>query len=237
MEKQKKIVSMFDNIAKTYDLANRILSFGIDKSWRKQGCNLAFYHYDKKSIAKIVDVATGTGDMMSYWDKIAKKQNIEIKKLIGIDPSIGMVEIGKKKFPNFEFQISSATELNLENDSIDIISISYGIRNVVERQKAWNEFYKKLKNNGLVVILEFTKRPNENFISKIRDFYMKVLLPKVGGFISKNREAYEYLPNSIDNFIDSDKMILELKEAGFKVLENRSFSMGISSLFIAKKEQ
>jgi len=236
MEKQQKIVSMFDNIAKTYDLLNRVLSFGVDKSWRKKGCNLAYDHYGKDKVDQIVDVATGTGDMMDYWKKVGNGRNIEIGKVTGIDPSVGMVNVGKKKFPDFNFEIASATDLPLEDNSTDIISISYGIRNVVEREEAWREFHRKLKDGGLVVILEFTKRPKENIGSKIRDFYMGVLLPKVGGLISKNREAYEYLPNSIDTFIDSDKMVSELQDAGFRVLENRSFSMGISSLFIARKE-
>jgi len=236
MEKQKKIISMFDEIAKTYDIANRVLSFGVDKSWRKKGCNLAYKYLGKSQVNLIVDVACGTGDLMIDWAKTAKKNKIEVTKIIGIDPSIGMVEVGKKKFPEFEFKIATATDLEIDDNSADIISIAYGIRNVVEREKAFQEFYQKLNSGGLVVILEFTKSEANGIIPKIRDFYMKKMLPFVGGLISKNREAYKYLPDSIDNFITSKQMITELENSGFKILENRNFSLGISSLFIAKKQ-
>jgi len=236
MEKQKKIISMFDEIAKTYDIANRVLSFGVDKSWRKKGCNLAYKYLGKSKVDLIVDVACGTGDMMDFWAKIAKKNKVEVNKILGIDPSIGMVEVGKKKFPEFEFKIATATDLEIDDNSADIISIAYGIRNVVEREKAFQEFYQKLNSGGLVVILEFTKSEANGIIPKIRDFYMKKMLPFVGGLISKNREAYKYLPDSIDNFITSKQMITELENSGFKILENRNFSLGVSSLFIAQKQ-
>ena len=236
MEKQKKIISMFDKIAKTYDIANRVLSFGVDKSWRKKGCNLAYKYLGKSKVNLIVDVACGTGDMMDFWAKIAKKNKVEVSKILGIDPSIGMVEVGKKKFPEFEFKIATATDLDIDDSSADIISIAYGIRNVVEREKAFQEFYQKLNSGGLVVILEFTKSEANGIIPKIRDFYMKKMLPFVGGLISKNREAYKYLPDSIDNFITSKQMITELENSGFKILENRNFSLGVSSLFIAQKQ-
>ena len=180
MEKQKKIISMFNEIAKTYDIANRVLSFGVDKSWRKKGCNLAYKYLGKSKVNLIVDVACGTGDMMDFWAKIAKKNKVEVSKILGIDPSIGMVEVGKKKFPEFEFKIATATDLEIDDNSADIISIAYGIRNVVEREKAFQEFYQKLNSGGLVVILEFTKSEANGIIPKIRDFYMKKMLPFVG---------------------------------------------------------
>jgi demethylmenaquinone methyltransferase/2-methoxy-6-polyprenyl-1,4-benzoquinol methylase len=235
MEKQQKIVSMFDNIAKTYDIANRVLSFGVDKNWRKKGCDMALTHYDRDQIDLVVDVACGTGDMMDFWDKVSKKREISISHILGIDPSVGMVDVARKKFPNFEFKIATATETNLESETVDILSISYGIRNVIEREKAFSEFYRTLKNGGLVVILEFTKNPNRTLSHRVRDFYMNNILPFVGGVISGNREAYNYLPNSIGDFVSSEQMVEELQNAGFQILENRSFSMGISSLFIARK--
>jgi len=235
MEKQQKIISMFDNIAGTYDIANRVLSFGVDKSWRREGCRLAYQHYGKDKIELIVDVACGTGDMMSFWSEVAKSEEIEIGSILGIDPSVGMVNVGKEKFPDFDFKIATATDMGIDDESADLISISYGIRNVVERKEALKEFHRKLKKGGLVVILEFTKNPDGGVFTKLRDFYMTKLLPLIGGVISRNREAYEYLPNSIGDFITSEEMITELKETGFEILEHRSFSMGISSLFIARK--
>jgi demethylmenaquinone methyltransferase/2-methoxy-6-polyprenyl-1,4-benzoquinol methylase len=173
--------------------------------------------------------------MMGFWEKEARKLEIEVAHILGIDPSVGMVDVGKKKFPQFEFKIASATEMGLESDSADIISIAYGIRNVVEREKAFVEFFKTLKSGGLVVILEFTKDRKRGLVSRSRDFYMNKILPILGGMISGNREAYTYLPNSIGDFVSSEEMVAELESVGFETIHNLSFSMGVSSLIIARK--
>ncbi|NPA74280.1 MAG: bifunctional demethylmenaquinone methyltransferase/2-methoxy-6-polyprenyl-1,4-benzoquinol methylase UbiE [Epsilonproteobacteria bacterium] len=235
MDKQKKIVSMFDDIASTYDTANRVMTMGVDIQWRKKACDLSYEIYGKKKIEKIVDVACGTGDMMGFWDKQAKKSDITVKELIGVDPSEGMVEVAKKKFPNYTYHIAKATEIPLQDSCADFISITYGIRNVVQRQEALHEFNRVLKKDGLVVILEFMKDENKNILKKIRDIYMHKILPYVGGAISKNLEAYKYLPNSIENFVTIKGMHEELKTAGFDIVYTKSFSMDVSTLIIAKK--
>ena len=236
MDKQKKIVSMFDDIAKSYDTANRVMSMGVDISWRKKACDLAFEYYGKDEIDCITDVACGTGDMMGFWDKQAKKSNIKINSLIGVDPSSGMVEVAKEKFPSYSYHIAKATEIPLKDKSSDIVSITYGIRNVVQRQEALFEFNRVLKKGGLVVILEFMKDENKNILKKIRDIYLHKILPYVGGAISKNLEAYTYLPNSIENFVTIKGLQKELEKAGFEMLYTQSFSMDISTLFIARKK-
>ncbi len=236
MEKQEKIVSMFDNIAPTYDRANRVMSMGVDRSWRKKACDKAFDFYGKKEIDRIVDVACGTGDMMDYWRRQAKSNAVNIGEIIGVDPSEGMVNVGKEKFPEFTYHIAKATEIPLENESADFLSITYGIRNVVEREAALKEFYRVLKPNGMVVILEFMKNEHPSLLGKVRDFYMNRILPKIGGFISKNLEAYEYLPNSIEGFLTVSKMQEELENAGFAIRFSQSFSMDISTLIIAQKQ-
>jgi demethylmenaquinone methyltransferase/2-methoxy-6-polyprenyl-1,4-benzoquinol methylase len=236
MEKQEKIVSMFDDIAPTYDKANRVMSMGVDRSWRRKGCDKSFGFYGKNEIDLIVDVACGTGDMMDYWRKQAEKGSIKVEKLLGVDPSEGMVGVGKEKFPEFDFVIAPATEIPLEDAAADMLSISYGIRNVVERQKGLEEFNRVLKPGGMVVILEFMKNENPSLLGNIRDFYMNKILPKVGGFISKNLEAYEYLPNSIEDFLTVANMQKELEEAGFEIMYTESFSMDISTLIIARKK-
>jgi len=234
-EKQKNIVSMFDSIATTYDKANRILSFGIDIIWRKKACNAAYDILNQHKLEKIVDVACGTGDMMHYWEKQAVDKRVKVANIIGIDPSEGMVDVGRKKYPHLEFEIAPATQLPLEDASVDIISISYGIRNVIERELALAEFHRVLKPKGLVVILEFTKDNEENFVSKIRDFYLKKVLPQLGGFISKNREAYQYLPDSIDDFATTQMLEDELKNIGFEIKASKAFSFNISTMIIAQK--
>jgi len=236
MEKQEKIVSMFDNIAPTYDTANRVMSMGVDKSWRRKACDLAYRFYAKDSIDKIVDVACGTGDMMDFWKKRSEVNGIALGEIVGVDPSNGMVNVAREKFPKFNYHIAKATEIPLDDGSADILSITYGIRNVVEREAALKEFNRVLKDGGLVVILEFMKNENPSLLGKIRDFYMNRILPKVGGFISKNLEAYEYLPNSIEDFSTVENMKEELVNAGFEIVYAKSFSMDISTLLIARKK-
>ena len=235
-QKQEKIVSMFDDIAPTYDTANRVMSMGVDKSWRRKACDLAYEYSAKDSLDKIVDVACGTGDMMDFWKNRAEKSGIAIGEIVGVDPSNGMVDVARKKYPKFNYHISKATEIPLEDASADILSITYGIRNVVERESALKEFNRVLKKDGLVVILEFMKNENPSILGKIRDFYMNRILPKIGGFISKNLEAYEYLPNSIGDFSTVANMQNELEAAGFEMLYTQSFSMDISTLLIARKK-
>ncbi len=234
--KQEKIVEMFDDIALTYDTANRVMSMGIDKSWRRKACDLSYDFSASTSIDKIVDVACGTGDMMEFWRDRAEKSGIALGEIIGIDPSTGMVDVARKKYPKFNYKIAKATELPLPDEDADILSITYGIRNVVEREDALLEFHRVLKKDGLVVILEFMKNENPSFLSKIMNFYTNKILPKVGGFISKNLEAYEYLPNSIEDFSTVVNMQKELENAGFEILYTKSFSMDISTLLIARKK-
>jgi len=235
-QKQENIVSMFDDIASTYDTANRVMSMGVDISWRKKACDLAFDYYGKEDIEKIVDVACGTGDMMGYWQKQAQKAGLHVNSLVGVDPSNGMVDVARKKFPEFDYHISKATEIPLEDENADLLSITYGIRNVMERQEAFYEFNRVLKKDGLVVILEFMKDDNKNILKKIRDVYMHKILPYVGGAISKNLAAYTYLPDSIENFVTIGGMQKELEKAGFEMLHTQSFSMDISTLMIARKK-
>ena len=234
MQKQEKIVDMFNQIAPTYDVANRVLSLGVDVSWRKFACRYMLEIFKNKSI-NIVDVACGTGDMMGLWSEMAKEFGVDIKSLTGIDPSSGMLKEARAKFPNFKFIEAYADNTTLASGGAQILSISYGIRNVVERKAALREFNRVLAQDGYVVVLEFTKRQKKGFITSLRDFYLSKILPSIGGFISKNKEAYEYLPSSIENFLDAKSFCDELVDAGFEIELCKGFSMDISTLFIAKK--
>jgi len=234
--KQEKIVEMFDDIASTYDKANRVLSMGIDIQWRKKGCDKAFEILDKKELGQVTDVATGTGDLLIYWKEQAEKNAVAINKYVGIDPSVGMLDVARKKVDFAEFIEGKAQELPIEDLSTDVISISYGIRNVVDRVEALQEFYRALKPGGIVMILEFTKQDRNGIVDKVVDFGMKNVLPRVGGFISKNYEAYKYLPDSIEEFLTTEMLSKELEEAGFEMKYTKSFSMGISTLLVAQKK-
>lgn len=234
MQKQEKIVKMFDDIAPSYDKANRAISFGVDSSWRNNAANIVLDKFLNEKI-NIVDVACGTGDMLGTWMKNAEKKKIEIQEIIGVDPSQGMLEVAKEKFPNSKFIQAYADKMDIPDNFADILSISYGIRNVVERQKALREFNRIIKKNGYLVVLEFTKMENKGFIAKSRNFYINKILPKIGAYISKNKEAYEYLPSSIENFLDSASFKNELFEAGFELSMQKGYSFDVSTLFLAKK--
>ncbi len=235
-QKQQKIVEMFDDIADTYDLANRVLSMGIDIQWRKKGCDKAFEILNKKTLGQITDVATGTGDLLIYWREQAQKNGVAIEKYVGVDPSVGMLEVARKKVDFAEFIEGKAQALPIADGSSDVISISYGIRNVVDRPEALREFHRALKPGGIVMILEFTKQERKGVLDKVVDFGMKQVLPRVGGLISKNYEAYKYLPDSIEEFLTTEMLSRELEDAGFEMKYTKSFSMGISTLLVAQKK-
>ncbi len=235
MDKQEKIVSMFDEIASTYDITNRILSMGIDRTWRNKACNLAYRYYGKKEIQSIIDIACGTGDMSDFWQKTAIVGDINVKQIIGLDPSANMLELARKKLPNIKFVQGSADLLPFKSRSADLMSISYGLRNVIKRKEALEEFARVLKSEGLLVILEFTKNPKSSLLDHLSDFYLNKILPFLGGIISRNKEAYTYLPNSIEGFLSTQNLCFELKNAGFEVIYTKAFSMNISTLVIAKK--
>ena len=234
-DKQQDIIKMFNEIAKTYDIANRVLSMGIDKTWRRAACNLSFKLYGKDKLEKIVDVACGTGDLMIDWNNIAKKNGIVVDDIIGIDPSVGMMEVGKTKIPDRTFIEAGAEDLPLEDESVDFISISYGIRNVVKREEGLKEFARVLKPGGLAVILEFTRNDKDNLTSKITKFYMNNLMPTIGGLVSGSKDAYTYLPESIEDFITSDQMVEELKAVGLEPIFVKGYSLDMSTTFIARK--
>jgi len=234
-DNQEDIIKMFNDIAKTYDLANRILSMGIDKTWRKKACNMAYNFYGKSHLTKIVDVACGTGDLMIDWEAVANTNGIEIDDIVGVDPSVGMMEVGKTKIPHRTFVEAGAESMPIEDESADIISISYGIRNVVQRKEGLKEFARVLKKDGLCVILEFTKNDKNDFPAKLTKFYMNNLMPHIGGLVSKNKDAYTYLPKSIEAFITTKQMCEELREVGLEPVFVKGYSMDMSTTFIARK--
>ncbi|RUM44115.1 MAG: bifunctional demethylmenaquinone methyltransferase/2-methoxy-6-polyprenyl-1,4-benzoquinol methylase UbiE [Hydrogenimonas sp.] len=234
-QKQEKIVSMFDEIASTYDVTNRVLSMGIDKSWRKRGCDKTLELLDRNRDLTVLDVACGTGDMLQWWRDRGEAAGVSFKRFIGVDPSEGMLKVAKEKVDYADFIVAKAQDMPIEENTADILSISYGIRNVVDRQEAIHEFYRVLKPGGMVVILEFTKRDKSGLKGKIVDFYMHKVLPTLGGLVSRNYEAYRYLPDSIEGFLTTEMLQKELENAGFTMQYTQGFSMGISTLLIAKK--
>ncbi|WQW97818.1 bifunctional demethylmenaquinone methyltransferase/2-methoxy-6-polyprenyl-1,4-benzoquinol methylase UbiE [Helicobacter pylori] len=235
--KQEKIISMFDDIASSYDQANRLMSFGLDVKWRERACEHAFLFLENKKALRLVDVACGTGDMLVAWQKSALNCAIEFKECLGIDPSNNMLALAEKKLENkASFIQAQAKDLKgVGNNSVDILSIAYGLRNVVERQEALKEFFRVLKPRGVLVVLEFLKKDNPTWLDKISGFYTNKVLPLVGGAISKNYGAYSYLPQSIEEFLSLEGLKHELKNAGFEILRTEDSIAQISTTMLVKK--
>ncbi|MGX3044749.1 bifunctional demethylmenaquinone methyltransferase/2-methoxy-6-polyprenyl-1,4-benzoquinol methylase UbiE [Helicobacter sp. T3_23-1056] len=258
LSKQKQIISMFDSIAKDYDRANHLLSLGIDISWRIDACKRAYQAFASKNMPKeqkstpkkqsglmIADIACGTGDMLLQWHKEAKKSNIALDSLIGIDPSKQMLKIAQNKIKNkldktsktkILIKIGEAKDLStLKSGSIDILSISYGLRNVLEYDKALGEFARVLKPNGVLVVLDFFKKPNPSLLDKIVGIYTRIILPFIGWAISRNFEAYKYLPDSMDSFVSPQKLADDLGKLGFEGIQIKGYSANISHLILGIK--
>lgn len=226
-EKKLFIKEMFDEISPRYNLLNRVLSFGIDVYWR----NRFIKHLNIADNNKILDVATGTGDIVRH---IISKNNVTI---VGIDISDQMIKIAKNKIKSnkssLEWQVGDAENLPYLDKSFDIITISFGFRNFANYDKALSEFNRVLKDGGKLGILEFSK-PNNFFISKVFNFYFHSILPRVASIFSKNY-AYKYLPESVENFISKNQICSKMESAGFKSVSCKDLSFGISTIFIGNK--
>ena len=223
--KQQEIVKMFDDIAPTYDFVNKLVSFGIDKKWREEGIKKVFDFITPK---KVLDVACGTGDMIEIW----KTYGVDI---CGIDPSKGMLEVARKRFNDVKFYQSYATQMPIENHCADSISISFGIRNVLDIQKAINEFYRVLNDNGIVLIIEFVKPQKSTVFRKAVDFYSNKILPKIGGFVSKNKQAYQYLPASIQHFYTLEELTSLFEKNNFILKYKKTYNFGQVAIIILQK--
>lgn len=229
---QDNIIKMFDDIAGRYDIVNRILSLGIDVRWRKEACKLALKIIGCNKFINILDMACGTGDMISCWLKYVNN----LESIVGIDPSSKMLDIARSKLPSqVKLTKGDAGSIDLSNSSIDLLSIAYGLRNIVELDNALMEFNRVLKKDGLLVILEFTKKNNANLFDKLALFYTMKILPLIGGLISRNYKAYRYLPDSIKDFLTLEELEENLYKFGFSLEIKKRYFCNLCSLIIVRK--
>lgn len=231
IEKNKvNVESLFDDIAPSYDFLNHFLSANTDKLWRKKSVKIL----SVKNPKKILDVATGTGDLAIAMLKL------EPEKIIGIDISKEMLEIGKKKIKEInkeqiiELQQNDAENIPFSNNSFDAVTIAFGVRNFENLNKGLSELYRVLNFNGTLLILEFS-RPKNNLFGYFFKFYFKYILPTLGKMFSKNKVAYKYLFQSVQQFPSVNNMKNNLLSQGFINVNAKTLSMGIATIYTASK--
>ncbi|WP_238786196.1 bifunctional demethylmenaquinone methyltransferase/2-methoxy-6-polyprenyl-1,4-benzoquinol methylase UbiE [Blattabacterium cuenoti] len=233
--KEEKLKNMFNNISDKYDFINHILSFGIDFMWRKKIIySLKQFTKDKK-IKSILDLATGTGDLAILLANKFNKSHI-----IGLDPSDKMLEIARRKIKkkSLEKRIKiiqgSSQNIPFQNETFDLVTIAFGIRNFQYIHFSIKEIYRILKSTGILGILEFST-PSYFLIKKIYHLYSYVY-SKIGGFLSKNYFAYDYLRKSIESFSYSgEKMNNLLKYHKFNIFYSKKLTFEIVSIYLSNK--
>ena len=221
--KKGLVQNVFDQVYDQYDLMNDLMSLGIHRMWKKNLLNLMNSTPDQK----LIDVACGTGDIAKlFLENVNRSSHITC-----VDPNKGMIKKGKEKlnkFPNLNWVIASAEKLPLKENMFDFYSISFGLRNTKNLNKALSEAYRILKPGGRYLCLEFSKIQNSslNFVYKN---YSK-LIPAIGKLVVGEDEPYKYLTKSIENFVNQEELINLMRENGFKKCTYRNLSGGIVSI-------
>ena len=222
---------MFDRIAHRYDLLNHLLSFNRDKAWRRKMTTLL----PKRCDMNLLDLATGTADQL-----LAIYNSGQIARGVGLDPAEEMLAIGRRKIEargledKLILQAGSAEKLPFSDNSFDVITISFGIRNVTDVLKALKEMRRVLKPEGRALILEFSL-PRNAFIRTIYLLYFRHVLPRLGGFISGDREAYRYLNQTVETFPHGKDFDAEMARAGFGRFSHTPLTFGVATIYQGDK--
>ncbi len=229
MAKKEFVNKMFDDIAPTYDKLNHLLSMDVDKSWRRKAV---------RSVMEIrpqlvADLACGTGDFSVALIKAG------VQKVLGYDISDGMLKVGREKIANLDlqervfFENGDSECLPLEDDSVDAVTVAFGVRNFEHKDKGLQEMYRIIRKGGRVCVLELSV-PSNPFLLYIYKVYFLHFLPFFGGLISGNKEAYKYLPHSVLNFPKPKEFCKMMQQAGFKNVDAHSFTFGLCRMYIGE---
>jgi len=214
---------MFDGVAKNYDKANDLLSFGSARIWRKKVAKLV----NSQPGQKILDLAAGTGSSSIVFLR-------EGVKVVAADFSNGMLEEGRKRHPELEFVFADASALPFADKEFDTVTISFGIRNVEKIEVALAEMLRVLKPGGKLVVCEFSRIPNKTLHGLYR-FYLRNILPTLSSLVSKTPEAYSYLAESIDAWPSQQELVKIIETAGFESVSYLNQTLGIVAIHSAFK--
>jgi demethylmenaquinone methyltransferase/2-methoxy-6-polyprenyl-1,4-benzoquinol methylase len=229
--KKEQVAEMFDALADRYDLMNRMLSCGIDVKWRKK----AIEQLKTDQPQQVLDVATGTADMA-----IIAWQQLRPEKVIGIDISEQMLEIGRKKVEKerlthfIQLQTGDSETINFTDDSFDAVMVAFGVRNFEHLENGLSEMLRVLRPGGKLVVLEFS-RPRTIIFRSLYNLYMSIVAPEVARWFSQNKKAYQYLNQSAKLFPDRQKFVDILNRTGYSDTSFKSLSAGICCIYVGKK--
>ena len=228
--KKEQVTKMFDTISGDYDGLNRVISFGIDIKWRKKVVKIV----KENNPDTILDIATGTGDLA------INLAETNATKIIGLDISSGMLEIGKTKIKNkaldskIEMILADSENMPFEDNTFDAITVAFGIRNFESLENGLKEIYRVLKPNGTFVILE-TSMPTKRPYLQGYKFYTKNILPLIGKLFSKDRSAYKYLSESASAFPYGETLNNILRNIGFINVEDFPQTLGVATIYKSSK--
>jgi demethylmenaquinone methyltransferase/2-methoxy-6-polyprenyl-1,4-benzoquinol methylase len=229
--KKQQIAEMFDKIAFRYDFLNRFLSGGIDVYWRKQ----AIRELRGLGNVAILDVATGTGDMA-----VLLARGYPQAQITGVDISEGMLEVGRKKLARLKLNSritlrpGDSEALPFSDDQFDAITVAFGVRNFENLERGLLEMRRVLKPGGKLLVLEFSQ-PRTPGICQLYKAYMRLIAPRIAGIAAGNREAYQYLNDSVQAFPEGEQLIRILKECAYTNTRLKRLSLGICSLYTGEK--
>lgn len=229
--KKEQVADMFDSIAVKYDFLNRLLSGGVDIYWRKKALSMI----KERKNDFVLDIATGTGDLAIEANKILK-----VNKIIGVDISEGMLNVGKDKVKKLgltdkiELQMGDSEKLLFNDNTFDTVIVSFGVRNFENLLKGLTDMCRVLKPGGTCLVVEFSKPASFPF-KQFYWFYSTKILPIIGKLVSKDSSAYSYLPESVKAFPDGKAFLDVFEQAGFKETSVKTLTFGICSIYLGKK--
>lgn len=230
--KKEKVRSMFDTISPKYDLLNHVLSFGVDRSWRRKLVRMVV----RSGAVDILDEATGTGDLA-----IMMAREMPLAEVTGTDISEGMLSVGLNKVgeaglgDRIALKQEDAENLSFTDGSFDAVTVAFGVRNFEDIPAGLSEMYRVLRNGGKVYVLEFGQ-PRCKIFGALYRFYFHRILPMLGGIVSKDKNAYRYLPESVDGFPYGGPFVKMMEAAGFYRCGFRNLTAGIAQLYYGEKK-
>ncbi|MEI6047628.1 MAG: bifunctional demethylmenaquinone methyltransferase/2-methoxy-6-polyprenyl-1,4-benzoquinol methylase UbiE [Bacteroidota bacterium] len=226
-DKKAAVESMFDSIAWRYDFLNHFLSFGIDRLWRKKVIRIISKFFKNPHI---LDVATGTGDLAIAAMKLKPS------KISGIDISRKMLAVGKEKIEKrgfsgaIELIVGDSEKIPFGDSLFDVAMVAFGVRNFSDPLKGLSEMKRVIRNEGMIIVLEFSK-PSGFPFKQFYYFYFRNILPFFGKLFSKDKEAYNYLPDSVMKFPDNEEFLKLLSLAGFSNNQQIKLTGGVASIY------